>query len=102
MNNSKTIARFVRELKGKCIGYENINGNKLYQILRKKNILYYDENKINLPKQEFINKGYFEIKTIQVRNKKGEIENTTSTFLTEKGQHHLLDWLVKSKYIILK
>lgn len=96
-DNICSIQEFSRSLKNKVLGYENISGNKLYNILEKHNIIY--KKDYWTAKDEFITKGYFVIdkRTNYIGDHAGEISYTTK--LTPKGQDWLINNLEKHNYI---
>lgn len=88
-----SIQVFVRELKDKVIGYENISGNKIYGILEKHNVLY-KENKW-VPYKKFIDKGYFIIDTMTMYTGDSAGDVVYITRITNKGKEWLIDNLEK-------
>ena len=70
-------------------GILDFGSNTLFAMLREKGI-FYITNKVNLPKREYINAGYFTVKEKSYR-KSGSGWLTTRIFVTAKG----LLWLEK-------
>lgn len=65
----------------KVLGIKGMGRNKLYEFLRNKKILMYD----NTPYQVYINRGYFRVVESEVKKKNGEIEVRTKTLVYQKG-----------------
>lgn len=102
MEKARSIARFVQSLKGKVYGYKNISSVKIYEVLRVRKVLYYDENKCNLPYQTFIDKGYFIPSKFEGTNEDGTSYSRNSTLITPKGEEWLLNKLIEHNYIQMK
>lgn len=83
--------------KAMCNRYgSQLGRNKLFRLLRKKKVLYHSQG-TNLPLQQYINAGYFEVKETPVPNKKGNVFTAYTTLITGKGQvwlaQKLDEWL---------
>lgn len=68
-----------------------IGQNKLFEWLRKNDYLYENTENRNLPKQKWIEKGYFEIKTsVYFDNKAMALKTKSTPKITMKGVEHIL------------
>lgn len=72
-------------------GYK-IGQNKLFEWLRKNDYLHENTENRNLPKQKWIEKGYFEIKTsVYFDNKAMALKTKSTPKITMKGVEHILN-----------
>lgn len=68
-----------------------IGQNKLFEWLRKNGYLHENTENRNLPKQKWIEKGYFEIKTsVYFDNKAMALKTKSTPKITMKGVEHIL------------
>jgi anti-repressor protein len=72
----------------KALNLPGIGRNTLFEILRDKNILM--EN--NLPYQDYINRGWFEVK-ITPKTQKGVVVNYPTTMVLPKGLEKIRELL---------
>lgn len=79
---------FTMERVSKTIGYGR---NKLFQFLRDIKILRNN----NLPYQEYIDRGYFNVRQYSITHLTQGIENKTQTLVTARGMAYIHDQLVK-------
>ena len=69
-----------------------IGQNKLFEWLRKNDYLHENTENRNLPKQKWIEKGYFEIKTsVYFDNKAMALKTKSTPKITMKGVEHILN-----------
>lgn len=69
-----------------------IGQNKLFEWLRKNGYLHENTENRNLPKQKWIEKGYFEIKTsVYFDNKAMALKTKSTPKITMKGVEHILN-----------
>lgn len=69
-----------------------IGQNKLFEWLRKNDYLHENTENRNLPKQKWIEKGYFEIKTsVYFDNKAMALKTASTPKITMKGVEHILN-----------
>lgn len=80
---------FTMERVSKTIGYGR---NKLFRFLREQKILRSN----NLPYQEFINRGYFNVRQYSITHLTQGIENKTQTLVTPKGMAYIHKLLCKN------
>lgn len=73
----------------KTLNVKGIGQNKLFQILREEGV-FYKNGKDNLPYQEYINRGYFEVKQKALNISDSEVLYS-QIYVTPKG----LDWIYK-------
>lgn len=95
----KTISRFARELQPNITSesYNKINGNKLYSILRDKNILIeIDNQNKNVPSDKVIDAGLFTKEKVYFEK---ENKSRIVAYLTDKGEEWLKKTLEKHDYI---
>lgn len=72
-------------------GYK-IGQNKLFEWLRKNDYLHENTENRNLPKQKWIEKGYFEIKTsVYFDNKAMALKTKSTPKITMRGVEHILN-----------
>ena len=66
--------------------------NVLFKFLRDRDILFDNKDKpnYNLPKQNYIDNGYFKTRTVPIKRSKG-IDNKPQTLVTPKGMQFILD-----------
>lgn len=62
-----------------------IGRNKLFLVLREKKVLMHN----NLPYQEFLDRGYFEVRQYSITHLTSGIENKVQTLVTPKGMAHI-------------
>lgn len=62
-----------------------IGRNKLFLVLREKKVLMHN----NLPYQEFLDRGYFEVRQYSITHLSSGIENKVQTLVTPKGLAHI-------------
>lgn len=79
---------FTMERVSKTLGYGR---NKLFQFLRDQKILRLN----NLPYQEYIDRGYFNVRQYSITHLTQGIENKTQTLVTPKGMAFIHDLLRK-------
>lgn len=72
----------------KTLGYGR---NKLFQFLRDQKVLRSN----NLPYQEYIDRGYFDVRQYSITHFTSGIENKTQTLVTPKGMAYIHDLLIK-------
>jgi anti-repressor protein len=72
----------------------NIGRNKLMEWLRDKGYLIKTGREKNFPKQQFVERGLFEVKPTIVKRTEGDVQSGT-TMITGKGQVKLIDVLLK-------
>ena len=87
---NKTMMIVAKELK--FIG----GRNKLFGFLRSEGILMSGKGKQNLPYQQFIDAGLFEV-VIKIKIINGEVTDIPVTLVTSKGMDYILKRLEKSK-----
>ena len=87
---NKTMMVVAKELK--FVG----GRNKLFSFLRSEGILMSGKGKQNLPYQQFIDAGYFEV-VIKIKIINGEVTDIPVTLVTSKGMDYILKRLEKSK-----
>jgi len=87
---NKTMMVVAKELK--FIG----GRNKLFGFLRSEGILMSGKGKQNLPYQQFIDAGLFEV-VIKIKIINGEVTDIPVTLVTSKGMDYILKRLEKSK-----
>lgn len=75
------------------LGYKNMGQNKLYEILRKRNVLAKD----NIPYRPYIDKGYFKVVNIPYNNGFALVTKP-KIYLTIKGIHSVRKMLDKQGY----
>ena len=63
----------------------SVGPNKLFAFLREHHILISQGAKYNLPYQEYLDRGYFEVRQYTITHKTSGIENKTQTLVTPKG-----------------
>jgi Rha family phage regulatory protein len=80
---------FTMERVSKTIGYGR---NKLFEFLREQKILRSN----NLPYQEYIDRGYFDVRQYSITHLTSGIENKTQTLVTPKGMSYIHELLVKN------
>lgn len=78
---------FTMERVSKTLGYGR---NKLFEFLREKKILRSN----NLPYQEYLDRGYFDVRQYSVTHFTSGIENKTQTLVTPKGMSYIHKLLV--------
>ncbi|WP_169794186.1 phage regulatory protein/antirepressor Ant [Alicyclobacillus shizuokensis] len=77
-HNSMTVGTVAKEL--------GIGPNKLFAFLREKKVLMSSSGaRWNLPYQEYIDAGYFEVRQYTITHKQSGIENKSQTLVTAKG-----------------
>jgi prophage antirepressor-like protein len=66
--------------------------NVLFKFLRDRGILFDNKDKpnYNLPKQNYIDNGYFKTRTVPIKRSKG-VDNKPQTLVTPKGMQFILD-----------
>jgi anti-repressor protein len=79
---------FTMERVSKTIGYGR---NKLFAFLREHKILRTN----NLPYQEFIDRGYFDVRQYTVTHLTSGVENKTQTLITPKGMAYIHKMLIE-------
>jgi phage antirepressor YoqD-like protein len=75
--------------------------NILFDFLRKQGILFSDKTKpnYNLPKQEYLNRKYFDVRTISINRTKVK-ENKVQTLVTPEGMVFIINlWNKKSNLL---
>jgi phage antirepressor YoqD-like protein len=73
--------------------------NTLYQKLREMGVLINGGDRHNLPKQQYISQGLFEVNQSKFTHPKtGEPIITFTTYVTQKG----LDWIIKTFKVVEK
>jgi anti-repressor protein len=77
----------------KILFNEKIGSKKLFEILRKENILMSD----NVPYQEYINRGFFKVKINSINIGNDKFINKPQTFVTSAGIKFLADRFSKGK-----
>jgi len=86
---NKTMMIVAKELK--------LSGrNKLFSFLRSEGILMSGKGKQNLPYQQFIDAGYFEV-VIKIKIIEGEVVDIPVTLVTSRGMDYIFKRLEKSK-----
>lgn len=78
---------------------KKIGRNQFYEILRDECILIKSGKEKNNPRQQYIDTGYFELKTSTYDNGYGQTKVNTITKVTEKGVEWLWKQLIKKGYI---
>lgn len=75
-------------------GY-TIGQNRLFEWLRENGYLGIHGERRNIPNQEYIERGYFELKKGVRSGGDGTLHTVTTTKITPKGQEHLIEKLLK-------
>ncbi|MEE1492954.1 MAG: phage antirepressor [Massilioclostridium sp.] len=96
--NAVKIEVFAKTL---CNKYgKKLGRNKLFKLLREHRVLFY-ENGQNVPFQDFINRGYFALKSTTFINKYGNQVTGFTTMITGKGQVYITEkidnWLIEER-----
>jgi prophage antirepressor-like protein len=92
--NNLTMNQVAKQIKG-C------GQNILFDFLRKQGILFSDKTKpnYNLPKQEYLNRKYFDVRTISINRTKVK-ENKVQTLVTPEGMVFIINlWNKKSNLL---
>lgn len=76
-HNSQPIGTVAKTL--------GVGPNKLFIFLRERKILISHGSRFNLPYQEFIDRGYFEVRQYTITHLTSGVENKTQTLITAKG-----------------
>lgn len=79
---------FTMERVSKTLGYGR---NKLFEFLREIKVLRSN----NMPYQEFLDRGYFDVRQYSITHMTSGIENKTQTLVTPKGMSYIHDKLVQ-------
>lgn len=86
--NAVKIEVFAKTL---CNKYgKRLGRNKLFKLLQEHRVLFY-ENGQNVPFQDFINRGYFALKSTTFINKYGNQVTGFTTMITGKGQVYVTE-----------
>lgn len=68
-----------------------IGPNKLFAWLREQNILMSHGSRYNLPRQEYLDRGYFEVREYSITHFSHGIENKAQTLVTPKGLAYIYE-----------
>lgn len=80
---------FTMERVSKTLGYGR---NKLFEFLREIKVLRSN----NMPYQEYLDRGYFDVRQYSITHMTSGIENKTQTLVTPKGMSYIHDKLVQN------
>ena len=81
-----------------CQNGIQIGQNRLFKWLRERGFLITGGERHNIPKQEFIERGYFEVKKSVVNNPDGSTRVTHTTKVTGKGQIYFVNGFLSGKF----
>jgi len=92
----RKVAKIINQRidKNKAIGEK-----KLFEILRNEQILQSNDGEWNIPYQQFIDRGYFELKPSTYDNGYGKIKTEFTPKVTSKGLEWIWKQLLKKGYI---
>lgn len=86
------------ELREENYNINLVNSVKFHKVMRDNNIYYYNENKMNVVNNEYIDNGYFILKETTYCN--GELINTYyQNYITDIGKQFLIDFFLDNNYI---
>jgi phage antirepressor YoqD-like protein len=97
MKGSTSLKKFLSSISIKRRSIKDI-----YTCLREKSILGSGQNIFNIPSSEYIDKGYFNLKSTKCKSKEGGVFQVQSVIITEPGKLWLVDHLVQWELISFK
>ena len=81
-----------------CQNGINVGQNRLFNWLREHGFLITGGERHNIPKQEYIERGYFEFKKTVVNNPDGSTRITHTTKVTGKGQIYFVNGFLSGRF----